>query len=308
MTLVSRIAAVHGAFWASDPWYRFWWYVWPTSLAILVCGWICVDGPRQNTPPASLAKPFPASLPSGVLSGPGGSSWLGSAQDQIARCLSNPDSIASMQACNNLIALGQVRGPQLAQAYTRRGFLRRETNPSLALVDYDSALRIQTSAEALTGRAWISMNRREYDVALTDLGKAIDMSPAPTSAALARYYRGYALLRLGNYPQAQMDLDEAIRLQPDIADYYLARGEAQQGLKALDAALRDADEFSRRAPKDIRGLVLRGAVLEAMGKPQEALAAFESAVALSPNDDYAVSERDRLRAQKGPQGKGDPAK
>lgn len=204
--------------------------------------------------------------------------------------------------------LGQVRGPQLAQAYTRRGFLRRETNPSLALVDYDSALRIQTSAEALTGRAWISMNRREYDVALTDLGKAIDMSPAPTSAALARYYRGYALLRLGNYPQAQMDLGEAIRLQPDIADYYLARGEAQQGLKALDAALRDADEFSRRAPKDNRGLVLRGAVLEAMGKPQEALAAFESAVALSPNDDYAVSERDRLREQKGPQGKGDPAK
>jgi tetratricopeptide (TPR) repeat protein len=149
------------------------------------------------------------------------------------------------------------------------------------------------------------MTRRQYDAALADLDKAISLSPPPASAAVARYYRGFAQLKLKNFSQAQDDLNEALRLQPTNADYYLARGEVQQALQNYDAALRDFDEFSKRAPKDAQGLISRGAVLEAMGKPQEALAALESAVKLSPENDYAVSERDRLRGQ---QNAADPSK
>jgi tetratricopeptide (TPR) repeat protein len=119
----------------------------------------------------------------------------------------------------------------------------------------------------------------------------------PTSAGIARYYRGFAFLRLNNYPQALADLNEAQKLQPNSADIYLARGEVEQAQENYDAALRDFDEFSKRAPKDARGPISRGSVLEAMGRSREALTALEDAVALEPGNVHALAERDRLRAQ-----------
>src|SRR5262249_50063809 len=95
-----------------------------------------------------------------------------------------------------------------------------------------------------------------------------------------------------------IDLDQAIRLQSYKADYYLARGEAQQALGSYDAALSDFNAFIQRAPRDARGFISRGQVLDSMGKPQEALAALETAVSLSPDNDFAVSERDRLRSRR----------
>ncbi len=101
------------------------------------------------------------------------------------------------------------------------------------------------------------------------------------------------------------DLDEAQKLQPGNADVYLARGEVEQALANYDASLLDFESFSKRASKDPRGLIASGVVLEAMGRPQEALAAYESAVAIAPDNNDAIAGRDRLRAQ---QNGGDPSK
>jgi regulator of sirC expression with transglutaminase-like and TPR domain len=187
----------------------------------------------------------------------------------------------------------------LAQVYVQLGFVQREKDPDRALTNYDTALKVQpNSADALAGRAWINMNRGQYEAALPDLNRAIDVSsPAAPSTAVTRYYRGFAFLKLKDYSKALIDLNEAIKLQADHADYYLARGEVQQALESYDAALSDFDAFSKLAPKDARGLIWRGEVLEAMGKSQQALIALEGAVSLSPDDQFAVSERDRLRAQ-----------
>jgi tetratricopeptide (TPR) repeat protein len=313
-----RMAALHSALWGFDRWYRVSWYVWPAALAFLISGWICIDKPVV-VPSAAVrlvkpvAVPVPLAKPMGVLSSAApltkqaplpltssnptsNSSPQSSVQQQLTRCLSIREPNQAY-LCTDLINTGQLRGQQLVEAYVQSGFVQREKDPGRAMVQYDLALKVQpNSADALAGRAWINMNRGQYEAALPDLNRAIDMSP-PASAAATRYYRGYALLRLKNYPQALTDLNEAIRLQPDNADYYLARGEVQQALERYDAALADFDEFNRRAPNDARGLIWRGEVLDAMGKPQEALAALERAVSLSPGNDFAVSERDRLRAQ-----------
>jgi len=163
---------------------------------------------------------------------------------------------------------------------------------------------VEVFADAFDNRAWIYMTRGEYDAALQDLNKAINLLP-PTAAGVARYYRGFAFLKLNNYPQALADLNEAQKLQPNNADIYLARGDVEQAQENYDAALRDFDEFSKRAPKDVRGPISRGGVLEAMGRSQEALAALETAVALEPGNVFALAERDRLRAQ---QSEGNPPK
>jgi tetratricopeptide (TPR) repeat protein len=303
MQWTSRIAAQHSALWGFDRWYRLWWYIWPAALALLVIGWICIDKPGgaavsggpwgkpvTQSPVIPNLKVTPAQQPNAEL--------------ELVSCFANRP-VASETACTRLIDAGQVAGQRLAAVYTQRGYLRRERDPARALVDYDSALRIQPGfADALDNRAWIYMTRGEYDAALADLNKAIDLLP-PTAAGIARYYRGYAFFKLNNYPQALDDLNEAQKLQPNNADIYLARGDVEQAQENYDAALRDFDEFSKRAPKDVRGPISRGAVLEAMGRSQEALAALEAAVALEPGNASAQAERDRLRAQ---QSEGNPPK
>jgi tetratricopeptide (TPR) repeat protein len=300
---VARIAALHGALWNSDPWYRWSWYVWPTAMALLIAGWICIDKPAGPTSSAaSWVKPT-APVGTAVRDG-NNQNWV---QNQLTRCYSKSLELSqSMTSCSALINTPQVRGKQLAAAFTQRGFLQRESDPDRAMSDYDSALKAQPDfADALAGRAWIRMTRSDYEAALGDLNKAVELSP---KLAAVRYYRGYAHQKLEHFSEALADLNEAQKLQPDNADIYLARGEVEQALESYDAALRDFDEFR----KDARGLVSRGAVLETIGKPQEALAAFESAVALAPDNAYAISERDRLQAEQNgadPPGKGnDPPK
>ena len=303
MQWTSRMAAQHSALWGFDRWYRLWWYIWPASLALLIIGWICIDKPggaavsggpwgkpvTQN-PVIQNLKVTPVQQPNWEL--------------ELVSCFANRP-VASETACTRLINAGQVAGQRLAAVYTQRGYLRRERDPARALVDYDTALRIQPGfADAFDNRAWIYMTRGEYDAALQDLNKAINLLP-PTAAGVARYYRGFAFLKLNNYPQALADLNEAQKLQPNNADIYLARGDVEQAQENYDAALRDFDEFSKRAPKDVRGPISRGGVLEAMGRSQEALAALETAVALEPGNVFALAERDRLRAQ---QSEGNPPK
>ena len=51
------MAALHGAFWQYDPWYRRAWYVWPQVTAILFAGWLLVGLPPAAVPLGSWAKP-----------------------------------------------------------------------------------------------------------------------------------------------------------------------------------------------------------------------------------------------------------
>jgi tetratricopeptide (TPR) repeat protein len=92
------------------------------------------------------------------------------------------------------------------------------------------------------------------------------------------------------------DLNEAQKLDPSDADTYLMRGDVEKARQLYDAALKDFDEFSERASKSPRGMIGRGLVLEATGRPKEALAAFEGAVALDPANSQALAARDRLHA------------
>jgi tetratricopeptide (TPR) repeat protein len=290
MKLTAQIAALHGAYWSFDRWYRMWWYIWPGSLALLICGWIYLDKSAPWTPasPAgSWARPVNQPVKTAVPLN------LNNAVTGSTSCFAN--GAWAIPECTKLIDGGQLAGQQLARVYAQRASLQRDKRPDLALADYDAALKVQPYfADALNGRAWIRMTREQYDSALEDLNRAIDSTPA-ASAGLARYYRGYAFLKLANYSGALTDLNEAQKLQPNNADVYLARGEAERAQDNSDAALKDFDEFSRLAPKDTRGLIWRSAVLEETGRAKEALAAMESAATLDPGNATIRSERDRLR-------------
>jgi tetratricopeptide (TPR) repeat protein len=297
MPMVTRIAALHGALWNIDRRYRLSWYVWPGSLALLICGWISIDKLNGASATSPWAKPVAAAPAQPRPRSPVLFGWPEKRQDDVIVCFSYPtDPGPIVEACTRLIDSGQADSNQLAALYLQRGFQQRLKQPDSALADYNAALSIQPNAPAvLTNRAWIYMARSRYDAALEDLNKAINLFPPPQSAR-AHYYRGFSLMKLKDYDRAMTDLNQALELDPNGSDTYLARAEVEQAQQHYDAALRDLDEFGKRAPRDPRGPIGRSAVLEASGRIQEALAALDSVVALDPTNARALTARDRLRA------------
>jgi tetratricopeptide (TPR) repeat protein len=296
--VTGRIAALHVALWSFDRWYRLWWCIWPASTALLVCGWIYVDKSTDtNTSSAPWGKPVSNAPAQPIRRSPVLADWPEKLHNDVTTCFSNAvDLNPPIEACSRLIDSGQADNRHLVATYLQRGFLQRLKQPDRALADYDAALNIQPDATAvLTNRAWIYMSRSRYDAALEDLNKAIALSP-PALAAQSRYYRGYSFLRLKDYPSAMSDLNEALKVESNNPDPYLARGETEQAQQLYDAALHDYDEFSKRAPRDPRGLIARGSAMEATGRDKEALAAYEGAVALDPANARALAARDRLRS------------
>jgi tetratricopeptide (TPR) repeat protein len=295
------MAAQHSALWGFDRWYRLWWYIWPASLALLISGWICVDKP-DRVPASSTpwGTPVPNAPPQPIRRSPTLANWPEKLQNDVVTCFSNASDVTPLvEACTRLIDSGQTPNQQLVAAYARRGFLRRLKEPDLALADYNSALNIQPDAPAPLGnRALTYINRNQFDRALEDLNKVITLVP-PAASAHAHRDRGYALFRLKEYDRAMSDLNEAQKLDPGDADTYLTRGDVEKAKQLYDAALNDFDEFSKRSPKSPRGLIGRGSVFEATGHPKEALAAYETAVALDPANSQALAARDRLRSAQG---------
>ena len=299
MNPTARIAALHGALWSIDPWYRWSWYAWPAAMAVLITGWILISRPVHTGAwgnAGSWAKPVAQKATTSTAT-PIKTATVNALDLEIMSCFAN-SSIGSEAVCTKLIDGGKISGSRLASVYTQRGFTRRDKDPDSAMSDFNAALKIQPDyPAALNDRAWIYMTRGDYDAALQDLNKTASQTTPWAIAAVAYYYRGFAYLRLKDYAKAVADLNEAIRRLPNNADYYLARGEAQQAQESYDAALRDFDEFGKRAPKDPRGLLARAVIFETTGKPREALAALENALTLAPDNDFARSERDRLRGQ-----------
>ena len=74
------------------------------------------------------------------------------------------------------------------------------------------------------------------------------------------------------------------------------RGVLEYERKHYEAALPAFDEFTKRAPKQAEGLIWRGKALEAMGRPGEALLAYENALKLDPANAQLAAARDRVRA------------
>ncbi len=301
MQMTTRVVAMHSALWGFDRCYRWAWYVWPASFALLIAGWICID--KQSAPSATgnWARPLAGAANIPVHRSPILANWPERLQNDVITCFSNAVNMATLQplidACTHLIESKDVADPQMANAYNQRGFLQKLSQPDRALADYDAALKLQPDAPlVLTNRAYIYITRNRNDDAMADLTKAIELFP-PTQAGYARYLRGYDYFRRKDYDRAMEDLNEAVPHMPSNPYPYLARGEVEQARQQWDAALRDFDEFSRFAPRNARGLILKGQVLEATGKIPEALSALNSALAIEPDNQNALTARDRLRAK-----------
>ena len=90
-----------------------------------------------------------------------------------------------------------------------------------------------------------------------DAGTAADSNSVQRKSAPDYALRGAAYLSRGEPKAAIADLDEAIRMAPDQAAYYVDRARAHVANKQPDAALTDLDKSLSLDPKSVDALLLR---------------------------------------------------
>jgi len=161
------------------------------------------------------------------------------APDDSKICAKESGDVA-IEACSRAIKSGRYKGRDLARQYMYRGVeqgLKKEYD--LALADYGEAVRIDKKyADAFYNRCIVYNLKEEYDRALAECSQAVKFGPssnAPAASSDGRpasdhvksdYYseRGFAYLKKNDYDHAIMDLDNAIRLNPDNGRALKSRG------------------------------------------------------------------------------------
>ena len=122
---------------------------------------------------------------------------------------------------------------------------------------------------------------KQYDPALADLDKAIELRPK--EAAFFRN-RGFADIGKFDYGKALEDFGKAIELDPKDAVSYERRGLANRSLRNYDAAIADYSKSLEIKADDGETWARRGYTYTFLGQYEKAIADYEQAMKVNPND------------------------
>jgi Tfp pilus assembly protein PilF len=176
------------------------------------------------------------------------------AADDAKACL-NESGEAAIEACTRAIKSRRYAGHVLARQYLSRGAERRSNEDyDAALADFAEALKVDKKyADAYYNRCAIFNFKKQYDPAITECSQAIKLGPSADATVagagqrlgkervISDYYaaRGFAYLKKDDLVHAMVDLENAIRLNPDNGRALRTRGEAYEAKG--DTARAEAD-------------------------------------------------------------------
>ncbi len=164
------------------------------------------------------------------------------AADDAKTCIRESGDTA-IEACSRAIASKRYNGHTLAHLYVSRGVERRaKENYDEALADFADAIKADKKyADAYFNRCSVFNFKKDYDSAITECGQAIKLGPSADAAtagneklgkdvAMSDYEaeRGFAYFKKDDLVHAFVDLDNAIRLNPNNGRALKTRGLAYQ--------------------------------------------------------------------------------
>lgn len=92
--------------------------------------------------------------------------------------------------------------------------------------------------------------------------------------AMVYFVKGVLYNNEGNYKEAISNLDQAIRIRPQQANYYTALGDSYYGLEDFDSALSNYQKAISTTPPSERAYFMIGTIYASQGNEKEALKAF----------------------------------
>ena len=165
------------------------------------------------------------------------------AADDVKTCTKDSGEIA-IDACSRAIQSKRYTGHVQARLYLSRGVEQRtKEKDDLALADFAEAAKIDKKyADAFFNRCSIYNFKQQYDAAITECSQAIKLGPSADATvaggseklgkdlAFSDYYteRGFAYFKKDDYVHAFVDLDNAIRLNPNNGRALKTRGLAYE--------------------------------------------------------------------------------
>ncbi len=162
-----------------------------------------------------------------------------------------------------------------------------DTSDSDLYIDYctraikSANLSNEHLASILYNRGWRYGRMGEYDRAVADFDRAVELKP---DFAEALHDRGLAYERMGEYDRAVADYGEAIRVKPDYAQAFFDRGFVYHHTGQDDRAIADYDEAIRLKSDYADAFRERGHVYYRKGEHDRAIVDYEQAIRLDPDD------------------------
>ena len=135
----------------------------------------------------------------------------------------------------------------------------------------------------------------EYDLAIKDFTKAIDLKP---DYALAYNNRGAVYRSKGNHDLAIEDCNKAIQLKPDYAEPYSNRGSAYRNKGEIDRAIEDYDIAIQLKPNFVEAYYNRGLAYHEKGELDLAIKDYGKAIELNPKLVHPYNNRGNAYRQK----------
>jgi len=219
--------------------------------------------------------------------------------DDVATCRERQtDFKARLDACERIIAAGQVKGKDLAVALAVRGEgLSQKRDYDKALAAFNSAVEADPeNIRIVNGRGWTYERKGQDDLAMADYNLALQKQP---NFALAYNNRGTLFLRKGALQSALDDFNAALKYAPSMYFAHANRGRVLALNKEFDAALADFAEAIRIDANAPLAFTLRCVAYIDMGRFDDAIADCNSVINKVPNAQYAMGRRAEAYMGKG---------
>ena len=163
-----------------------------------------------------------------------------------------------------------------------------------AVRDYDAAIALDpTVADVYFEKGKAEARLEEYELAFASFTKDLEASRDEPSATTL-FNRHSVLRQLGRHSEACADLDSAIALEPDRAEFFVARSYLRATLGDIDGALMDARTGVELDSDVIATHVALARAAEAHGDALEAMKQWYAALALDPDDVESLNNRARI--------------
>lgn len=155
-----------------------------------------------------------------------------------------------------------------------------------ALLDYNKAIELAPlESHYISKRGWLYRCLEDAPAGIADTTAALKLNPENADAYNIRGAIKTDLL--GNYEEALLDFNNAIRISPDFVDALFSRGITENYLEKFEEAINDFSEVIKLNPFNSSAYCSRGSSKYKLGLKDEALKDYEKALELDPQDSLA---------------------